>query len=354
MSLPNPSDSLPIRSTAELAAHLNLSRWTVSRALNGHPGVKADTRQRILDAVESLGFAPNPIARGLCGSRTGIVGICFQEMDSPIRARKAGALQTILQENGMRGVMELNGHRPELEREIIRHFIALRTDAIILFGSFLQQDDPLVEELLAGSIPVIAVDPAHPLPFASVFLNRSLAMESMLEHLHHLGHRRFALLGLDHDPVYGAQRREGLIRVCPRLGLDWKNSFEEFDLSEAKSLDYESGSLLMQSALNSDFEFSAVIALNDCIAIGAMAELHHRGFRLTEDYSVAGFDDIGVASWTLPSLTTVSQNTTQVMEATLELLQKLLNGEPPKQMEILPSLVIRDSTGPVPDGKSQF
>lgn len=340
-----------MRSTSELAEYLGLSRWTVSRVLNGHPGCSERTRRRVLEAVEELEFQPSALARGLRGGRTGLVGICFQEMDSPIRARKAAVLQTHLREVGMRGMMELNAHDPELERTIIRHFLDLRVDAIILFGSYLKSGDALLAELVAGDTPVVVVDPPHKLPLPSIALDRREAMEQGLRHLHGLGHRCFALLGLSHDAVYGPVRRAGLKQTAKKLGLDWDTDFRAFDDTANPSLDYAAGAELVGRMLDEGFPATAIIALNDCLAIGALRALRDRGKRVPADYSVLGFDDIGVAAWMDPALTSLSQETEILSRAAMDMLAEVLegpsaNGADPPNRKISSSLVVRASTGP--------
>lgn len=339
-----------MRSTSDLAKSLGLSRWTVSRVLNGHPGVREATRKRVLEAIEESGFQPSALARGLRGGRTGLVGICFQEMESPIRARKASVLQSELSARGLRGVMELNAHDPALERVIIRHFLDLKVDAIVLFGAYLAPEDQLLEEILEEGPPLLIVDPSRDLPVTSIALDRAGAIMQGFEHLYAHGHRRFALLGLAHDPVYGQKRREGLHAAAEAVGLDPETCFFPFDDPENPSLEYASGALLTEQMLAMEEPPTAVIALNDCLAIGAMNTLMDRGFNVPDDFSVLGFDDIGVSAWVRPSLTTLSQETQRLSEEAVRWLETVLSDAPSpvagSHTTLSSKLIIRDSTGP--------
>ncbi len=342
-----------MRSTRELADHLGISRWTVSRVLNGHTGVSEETRKRVLETVEAFGFQPSALARGLRGGRTGLVGICFQEMDSPIRARKAAVLQTMLSTHGLRGIMELNAHDPNLELTIIRHFLDLRVDAMVLFGSYLQVEDPLLHTIREHGVPTIVVDPSTDLPLPTVELDRKDALSQGLCHLYDLGHRQIALFGMEHDSVYGPKRMAGLHETAIELGLKPENTFFAFDDPSDPSFDYGSGSVLADAFLKEDCPATAIIALNDCIAIGAIHTLREAGLRIPADISVLGFDDIGVASWFEPPLTTLRQETEILCKATLDLLAKLLQNEGTgmdtvEKRHFQSKLVIRRSTGPAP------
>src|SRR5690606_23635790 len=111
------ADTAPpgVATTSALARHLGLSRWTVSRVLNGHPGVRPDTVARVRAAMDELGFTPDPLARGLRGTPTGAVGVCFSELESPILARKTATLQRLLREAGLRSLIELTNGEADLE-----------------------------------------------------------------------------------------------------------------------------------------------------------------------------------------------------------------------------------------------
>lgn len=119
-----------ISSTKDLAQHLGISRWTVSRVLNGHPEVKEESRIRVLEAAGELGFSPNAMARGLRGGPTGLIGVCFQELESPALAKKMAFLQQELRTWGFQAMIELTDGDPELEESVIRHFLSLRTEGI--------------------------------------------------------------------------------------------------------------------------------------------------------------------------------------------------------------------------------
>lgn len=342
-----------MRSTSDLADSLGLSRWTVSRVLNGHQGVREATRKRVLEAIESSGFQPSVLARGLRGGRTGLVGISFQEMDSPVRARKASVLQSQLSARGMRGIMELNGYDPALERVILRHFLDLKVDAIVLFGAYLSADDPLLLEIIERGPPLLIVDPPGPLPVTTIGLDRGASIAEGLRHLHDLGHRRFALLGLMHDTIYGPQRLAGLHTTTLSLGLDPEADFVAVNDLSNPTLDYASGSLLTQRLLAQKDPPRALIALNDCLAIGAIHALHAAGWRVPEDFSVMGFDDIGVSAWIHPSLTTLSQEIESLSEAAVQWLEAVLAPDAPaptspRATRLAPKLIIRESTGPAP------
>lgn len=341
----------PLSTTAALASHLGISRWTVSRVLNGHSGVKEETVRKVQQAIRDLDFQPSALARGLRGGQTATVGVCFQDLDSPVLAMRAASLQQRLREEGYHTVIELSGASVELERGAIRRFVGQRVDGIVIIFSRLEADDPAITMLERGEIPCFWVDPENPVPGDKVLLDRSRSMKLVLEHLTGLGHRRIALLGIDPKNRFGALRMPGLERHAPECGLDFNRDFTlVFHPGETKhtfEYGYElAGELIDRSNGNLP---TAIIALNDRVAIGAINRLREDGIRVPEDVSVVGYDNIPVSEHFFPTLTTVDHQTDRLMDLAVRGLMERLDPEnaslPPRESNVHPKLVIRQSTG---------
>ncbi|BCU78079.1 LacI family DNA-binding transcriptional regulator [Luteolibacter sp. LG18] len=341
-----------LNTTEALAKHLGISRWTVSRVLNGHEGVKPETVRRVRQAIEELDFQPSALARGLRGGQTATIGVCFQDLDSPILAMRAAALQQQLREQGYHTVIELSGAGADLERHALRRFVAQHVDGIVLIFSRLPSDDPVLELLEREKIPSFWVDPENAVPGDKVTLNRSHSMKLVLEHLAELGHRRIALLGIDPLDRFGSLRMPGLKRHAPKVGLDFERDFlSVFHPGETRqSFDYgrELAAKLIATAKGK--LPTAIIALNDRIAIGIINRLREEGIRVPEDVSVVGHDNIAVAEHFHPPLTTVDQQTDRLMHLAVRgLLDRLEPGAAPspgRSLTVQPRLVVRNSTAP--------
>ncbi|MBK1876326.1 LacI family DNA-binding transcriptional regulator [Pelagicoccus mobilis] len=337
-----------IRSVGDFAKYLGLSRWTVSRILNDHPGVHEDTRKRVIEEMNRIGFQPNMMARSLKGAKTGLVGVCFQEIESPLLARKISILQESLRSRGLRAVMEITSGMVEAERDIISHFFSLRVDGVILVGSELQSDDAIFARLSRESIPVVTVDPVNDIPLPKVELDRHQAMHLTLRHLHQRGHRKFGILGLESDPVYGARRMEGLQQAAEKLGLDWESSFLALKKENCTDWSYQYGYDLAQDLLQHEDAPRALIAMNDRVAIGAMKAIREWGFEVVKDFSVIGFDNLEIGQWSEPALTTVGQNVNVLIKDAVELIQEMIDGGVAANGEISrivqPKLIVRSSS----------
>lgn len=342
----------PPNTTAALAKHLGISRWTVSRVLNGHSGVKEETVRLVKQAIEELAFEPSALARGLRGVHTPTVGVCFQDLESPVLAMRAASLQQRLREEGYQTVIELAGESVELERGAIRRFVAQHVDGIVLIFSRLTADDPAFRLLERSQTPCFWLDPEHPVPGDRILLDRARSMKLLLEHLSGLCHRRIALLGIDPANRFGALRIPGLQKHAPKCGLDFTRDLIPFFHPGETRHTFEYGYQLAGELLqkhSTDLP-TAIIALNDRIAIGAINRLRESGVRVPEDVSVTGYDNIAVAEHFHPALTTVDHQTGRLMDLAVRgLLDRLDPAKahlPPRESRVQPKLVIRKSTGP--------
>lgn len=342
-----------LTTTAALAKHLGISRWTISRVLNGHPGVKPETVRRVRQAMADLDFQPSALARGLRGGQTATVGVCFQDLDSPVMAMRAAALQQRLREEGYQTVIELSGSSVDHERDAIRRFIGQRVDGIVLIFSELAADDPAIRLMAGANIPCFWVDPGNPMPGDKVTLDRARSMKLILEHLCGLGHRGFALLGIDPRDRFGALRIPGLKKHAPAFGLDFDRDFLQVYHPGETRHTFEYGyELAGELATKTNGKPpTAIIALNDRIAIGAINRLREDGVRVPDDISVVGYDNIAVAEHFFPALTTIDHQTDRLMDLAVRGLLARLNpeqGEPPtSELSVQPKLVVRKSTSPV-------
>ncbi len=339
-----PARTPVIRSTAELAAHLQLSRWTVSRALNNHPAVKPATRDRVLAAAQALHFAPNQMARSLQGGRTGLVGVCFNELESPVLVKKISILHRLLRERGQRGLIELTHGDPQAEREVIAHFARMRVDGIITVYSQVASSDEFSALSADTGIPVVHVDPLTESLHPAATLDRAAAMRLLVDHLVALGHRRVALLGIRRT-LY-PDRWRGLRAAFKKHAIAEPAAVRVFADENSDAQDYAHGRALAEELLADGYRPTAILALNDRVAIGASARLQEAGWRFPQDCSITGFDNIDVAEHTRPALTTIDHQSDLIMREALELLSAPAKSGDTRRV-IKPRLIVRASTGPV-------
>lgn len=341
------SERPTLRSIADFARHLDLSAWTVSRAINGHPEVQEKTRQRIFAAMEDLGFRPNPLARGLGGRRTGMIGVCFMGLGNPVVDQKVYALQEFFRRHRLQTLMEVRMRDQKQELRAIENFRRIHVDGIVLLYSELDADTALAA---MGDTPCVQVDPHFPQTLPAVSLDRHRAMALLMEHLLKLGHRSFALFGPGRKDVW---RWPALVEIARERGLDADAIFTDFPTLAASGSPLEQGQAMARAFLTLKQRPTAILAANDQIAIAAIHTLHAAGVMTPRDVSVTGFDHIEFGRKLHPTLTTIDQNSVLMMDRAGQLLLQRIKAPAGKRNAqridtIEPQLILGESTGPAP------
>lgn len=331
----------------DVASRAGVSLATASRALSGKNGVSPAVAEQVREVAQQLGYVANVHARTLAGGATTSVGLVVHEIGDPYFSEIASGVLRVASGQGLTVQIAHTGRDPEVELIQIRTLVANRVGAIIIAGS--GYVDPAAqaharEELQAfrdrgGRVAVIG---RHHLGVDAVLPDNTAGGRSIAEHLLELGHRRIAV-------VSGSR---GLTTIHDRLaGVD--AALEEVGLSLSDVPVYEEvftrtgGRAAAEKLLDEHPDITAVLAMNDDMAIGALSVLRARGIAVPDRVSVTGFDDVTVAQDLAPSLTTVRLPMTHMGEQALSLALKRPSTRPRRQTT-RHTLVARDSTGPVP------
>lgn len=329
--------SANIQDVADLA-HVSIS--TVSRVVNDadYP-VRPETRQRVMQAVDALGFRPNPIARSLVGKPTLTIGLVVPDISNPYYPLLSRGVEDVASEQGYT-VFFCNTDRSAAKTS---HYVEVlrekQVDGIIFAGGGLEGDgEPLLSEGIPGKVVLIG---RHQWPFPSVQVDNVSAASGATNLLIDLGHRRIAFIGGPSSLTSARDRLAGYRQAMEGLGtpVDPK-------LIRQGEFQAESGYEATVSLLEERNPPTAVFAANDQMAIAAMAAAYDRGLRVPEDLAVVGFDDTPAARDVRPALTTVSLPSYDIGASAARLLLRLLAGEETESITWLPTtLVVRQSSG---------
>ena len=335
--------------SSQVAERAGVSRATVSFVLNEVPnkGISEKTRQKVLDAASELGYQPNIAARSLAGGSTGTVAVVIPRSDHlHFDAYLPRLLRTVNDRCHALGYKVLieaaddQGKGPGAFVNLVR---SKRIDGLIM-ANMRTIDCQYVRELVRQGFPIVA--PGNGLEsFYSRHSGDDDVMTSQVatKHLVDLGHRRIA-----HIPF---APREYAAVVLRRAG--YEKALEEGGIAPDPKLlicadiSAQSGYLAMQKLLQRKVKFTALFAGNDTIALGAMRALHEAGRKIPDDVAIVGYDDIPLAAFTTPSLTTMHIDpVTQAQEA-VDMLYAQMNGASYTRLEVAYDrhFIIRESCG---------
>jgi DNA-binding LacI/PurR family transcriptional regulator len=331
----------------DIARAAGVSQSTVSRVLNDAPTsvpIAAETRERVQQMAEDLGYRPNPLARGLRGARTMLLGVIVREIMDPFFAMAIEALST---EALARGYNVVLGSAHSTADEAIALKAVLETrhcDAILLLGDM--RDEPkLLEELRASRTRVIALWHGTALDeVPTVSADNRAGIEAGVDHLLELGHTRIAFIG--GRPLGDIrERRTAYLERLERQGISTPESYVQNVANDPGG-----GVGAIRALMRLDAPPTAVVCSTDHIATGVLHASHELGISVPEDLSVVGFDDIPIASYLIPALTTIHMPVAEMsaVAARLAMDEAADDGAEDQRYVVTPRLVVRKSTGPAP------
>ena len=326
-----------MRDVAELAS---VSKQTVSAVLNGKPGITVETQERVLKAVETLGYRLDKVARSLRTGQTRTIALVVSDISSPFIGKLAVAAEDYASAAGYSLVLH-NTH-DNVEREVTYFSVAVerKVDGVVFIST--TDQSPGLELLHSRGIPAVAIDRIpEPYQGPAVMLDNLKTGRLVAEHLLALGHTDMAHIS---GPLTVRMARERWQGFQETIGTQHHAPTPVLEM--ASGWDYVDGYLAMQHMLATQPQVTAVFAAGDALAIGAMRALHAMGLHVPADISVVGVDDIDSAAYQNPPLTTVRQSIAELAQLGLQLLFEILAGKQPARTEIVmdPILVVREST----------
>lgn len=336
------SHSRKNRSTVTLkavATHLGLTPGTVSAVLNNSSAARSipeHTRKRILAAARELNYRPNFLARSLRVRRTYTVGVIAEEIGDAYGGAVVSGIEAYLSENNFFFLTVAHRHDPRLLSTYSQMLLSRGVEGFITIDTSLSEEPLLPTVAVAGHQKVENV--------TNIIIDHQHAAELALRHLKELGHTRVAFLRGQEKSSDSATRWEAIqeaarkfeIPIRPELVIQLEG------IDSTPELGYPYGKALL--ARNTPF--TALFAYNDISAIGAMRAFQEAGRRVPQDISVVGFDDIAIAAFSIPPLTTVRQPLLKIGRIAAQTLIDRIEERAPYTPEISvePELVIRAST----------
>jgi len=323
----------------DVARRARVSVSTVSRVLSNTGRVKASTRSRVLKIAKELRYRPDIHAQTLAGRKSRTLGLIVSNLQNPFFLDIFQVMEADARRHGYEVVVANTDYHPRQLASSVQSMLGRRLAGLAVVVS--EKEPSVIEELAGGTIPVVFYDVGAPGPnVTNIRTDYFRGTQRVVEYLHSLGHRRMAFVG-HHErlqPLY--DRKKSFLAAVERLASEIKSA------TAAGSDSPDGGRQAMRTLLEEGFNPTAVICVNDFMALGVLALLRHEGLRVPEDVSVVGYDNIHLSEFTCPALTTVNVPRDRIGHGLCAALVPERGAAPIRDVVIAPELIVRDSTGP--------
>jgi DNA-binding LacI/PurR family transcriptional regulator len=335
----------------DLAGHLALSPATISLVLNHSPvaaAIPKETQQRVFAAARELGYRPNYIAVSLRSKRTNSIGVLVPEVSDPWAVEIVSGIESHLLANDYTYLV--TSHRrstPKLLQDDLELLTRRAVDGMILLATEVQESPLLPAVVISGHRRVEGL--------SNVVIDHDRAARLALAHLKELGHKRIALFRGQPGSSDTEDRSRAIFKAAASLGIEIPReltlqlSGADEDVAFAPDAAYQEGYAFAQKLRARRVHFTALFAFDDASAIGAIRAFLDAGLSVPDDVSVIGFDDIQIAAYYNPRLTTVRQPLREMGSIAARVVLERINA--PERTDgafvvVEPELIVRDSTGP--------
>ena len=334
----------------DVARLAGVSRATVSYVLNGvkegRVPISDETRQRVLDAIEELGYEPDARAQALRSGNTNTIALIIPDLRNPHFCELATGIEEAARASGYHLLLSSTTLNDEYAVEIFKDLSRRRFDGLILASSFIlksEEAQATLEQIRKRGLPIVEISEHYGVD--SIGTDYSEVSREVMFYLLSLGHRRIGLIYGVGGHELAEDRRQPYLAGLEAAGI----SVDESLIVECGPT-IEDGYQAARKLLALPSRPTAIIAVNDLLSMGAMRAAADAGLRVPNDLSLVGYDDIPMANYLVPRLTTVSKDAhTSGKQAFEILMRRMQNSDLPRQkIRTAARLLIRESTGPAP------
>ncbi|MEB3102938.1 catabolite control protein A [Ferviditalea candida] len=327
----------------DVAREAGVSMATVSRVVNNNPNVKPQTRKKVFEAIERLGYRPNAVARGLASKKTTTVGVVIPDISNPIFSEVARGIEDIANMYHYNIILCNADKKKEKEIRVINTLLEKQVDGLLFMGGAIT--DEHIQAFKTATVPVVlcaTTDESGTIP--SVDIDHQAAAFDAVNLLIQYGHRSIGMIsGTLQDPSNGNARYLGYKQALDKAGIPFNENYVRIG-----NYKYESGIEVTKYFLELPNRPTAIFVANDEMAIGTVHAIQDAGLKVPDDISVISVDNIRMASMVRPQLTTVAQPMYDIGAVSMRLLTKLMNKESVDRSKVvLPhEVIIRESVAP--------
>ncbi len=323
----------------DIAKRAGVSASTVSRALEDHPRIGAATKQRINELAREMNYVPSTVAKSLASNKTWTIGMVLATISDPFMGRVIEGVEHAAIEAGFNVFVSTSQNDRQQELAAIKMLQKRRVDGIIVIASHLFNQYPRFFD--QSKVPIIVINeqkPGNNMHFVAV--DDGQAARTAVEHLIALGHQRIGYVGVTNRPKSNQFRLQGYLTALETAGLELDPAL--IFTSNAIAEHIKRGESSLASLLEAGA--TAVFCYNDTTAIGLLAACYRHGISVPEQLSIIGFDDIDMAMYTIPPLSTIRQPRFELGQRAMQMAIELIDGHTPENQILTGELVVRQTT----------
>ena len=323
----------------DVAKAAGVSCATVSRAFSESQEIGKETKKKILEISEKMGYSPSAVARSMVSKKTETVGIIVPSIQNPYMSEFTSHLEEKLRSMGYGIMVCSSNYDPEIEHQTLQMLIGKQVDGVIIMPGSAETYNTLLP--LMQSVPTVFIgENLQDFPETYVSIDNYNATRIGTEYLYSLGHRKILYLGNRKNSLTHERRLAGYMDVCKQYKLK-----PEVLKSNYQRSSKEVGYLLAKALFEKPLKCTAIFCASDNLAIGVMQAADEKGIKIPEDVSIMGFDNILFSNLPRISLTTIDHSLGSLANAAIDLMMnKIKNGDAGYEHRILmPMLVERTS-----------
>lgn len=333
---------------ADVARLAGVVVMTASRALNGTGYISDTMRQRVLKAAAKLDYRPNMVARQLKSKRLSAIGVLLPDIANPFSTELVNGVKQVFDEHGYTTFISTSSRSVDQETASLRAFADHRIDGLIVATRGTKMGDGVLRNLVRQGMPTVTIGrPVKIVGMDSITADHWQGAFDVVSHLASLGHSRIAFIGISPADGHSLRRYQGYIAALESAGISIRAEYTVGPPEAPAFATQDDGFEGMMRLAGLDKPPTAVFARNDFAAIGAMRAAHKLGIGVPTDLAIAGFDNIPLAAFTTPPLTTVEQPIAQQGIAAanflLDRIEKRYAGAA-RRLSMPCKLVVREST----------
>ncbi len=325
----------------EVAKLVGVSTTTVSYVINKKRLVSKETRTKVLEAINKLGYRPNIVARSLRSGKTGTVGVMVCDLRNPFFAEILQGIETYMSREGYNIIVMNTNYDFNKEKESAEIFYAKQTEGVIIIPGGNGNDN--IKFLIERNIPVVLLDKrVKNLNVDIVLVNNIGGSKQLIEHLISLGHKRIGIITGPLSFTTGEERLEGYLKVLREHSIP-----EDKDLIKIGDFKKQSGYLLTLELLSLTLPPTTILACNNLMGLGAMEAIKERKIHIPEEMGLVIFDDLPWFKYVDPPLTVIAQPSVRLGETAGKLLVNQIRKKRKKSKEVILDVQfeIRESAG---------